>query len=150
MKNSNSIIYIIGIALTIMTITGCSKEDDPKVFGCTDPTSTNFNSSATDDNGTCRYEGNVTFWYNTSGTTATVIMGGQTRYISNYYPTYNPTCGSEGCANFTLEVGTYSYHATSTWSTWNGNVTVRKNGCSLVLLQQAKKKPIQKGHKAWS
>ncbi len=135
MKISNRLIYFIGIALAIMTITSCSKEDDPKVFGCTDRTSTNFNPSATDDNGTCKYEGNITFWYNSTGTTATVTIGGQTRYITKYYPTYNPTCGSEGSANFTLEVGTYSYYASSTWNTWSGNVTVTKNGCSLMLFQ---------------
>jgi len=135
MKNLNLMTFIIGVTLTftIITTSSCKKED-PKIFGCTDPTSSNYNPSATDDNGTCKYEGNATFWYNTSGTDATVTVDGQTRYITQYYPDYNPTCGSDGCANFTLEVGTYSYHASSTWSTWNGNITVTKNGCSLMLL----------------
>jgi len=79
--------------------------------------------------------GNVTFWYNSYGSDATVTIEGKTGYVTSYYPTYNPSCGSSGCANFTLEVGTHTYHASSTWSSWNGNVTVTKNGCTLVLLQ---------------
>jgi hypothetical protein len=130
MKKTITTIYIIAIALTMITFTSCEKE----VFGCTDPSSTNYDPYATDDNGTCEYNGNVTFWYNSVGTDATVTIGGQTFFITGYYPTYNPTCGSDKCANFTLEVGTYSYHASSTWSTWNGNIAVTKNGCSLVLL----------------
>lgn len=133
MKNSKIIIFIISLVFSII-ITSCKKEE-PKVFGCTDPTSVNYNPSATDDNGTCEYEGNVTFWYNSNGSSATVTVGGETGYISQYYSTYNPSCGSTGCANFTLPVGSYSYFAASTWSTWNGTVTVTKNGCSLMLLQ---------------
>jgi len=133
MKNLKIAIFIIGLTFS-MTITSCKKEE-PKVFGCTDPTSVNYNPSATDDNGTCQYEGNVTFWYNSNGTSATVNVGGKTGYITQYYSTYNPSCGSSGCANFTLPVGSYSYTASSTWSTWSGTVTVTKNGCSLMLLQ---------------
>ena len=123
------------ILLIIASATSCQKEEDPKILGCTDPTSINYNPSATDDNGTCKYEGNVTFWYNSNGTQAKVTINGESRYITSYYPTYNPTCGSDGCANFTLEVGTYSYQAVSTWNTWEGNITVTKNGCYLMLLQ---------------
>ncbi len=79
--------------------------------------------------------GNATFWYNSSGTSATVIVNGSTDYITSYYPTYNPTCGSTGCANFTLPEGTYYYYASSTWSTWSGNITVTRNQCTLLLLQ---------------
>ena len=106
-----------------------------KVYGCMDATSSNYNPSANVDNGTCEYEGDVTFWYNSNGTSATVKVGGKTGYITSYYSTYNPTCGSSGCANFTLPIGSYSYTASSTWSTWSGTVTVTKNGCMLMLLK---------------
>lgn len=128
-KNLFALLLIIGVVLT-----SCSKEP-VKVFGCTDPTSVNYNPSATDDNGTCQYEGNVTFWYDTNGTTATVNVGGETGYITQYYPTNDPSCGSSGCANFTLPVGSYSFTASSTFSNWSGTVTVTKNGCLLMLLQ---------------
>ena len=132
MKNLKIAIFIIGLAFS-MTITSCKKEE-PIVFGCTDPSSVNYNPSATDDNGACQYEGNVTFWYNSNITNATVNVGGKTGYITHYYPTYSPSCGSSGCANFTLPVGSYYYTASSTWLTWSGTVSVTKNGCSLMLL----------------
>lgn len=118
----------------LLGATGCKKEE-PIVFGCTDPASTSYNPSATDDNGTCEYEGQVTFWYNSIGSDATVLVNGQTGYITLYYPNYNPDCGSSGCANFTLPTGSYTYSASSTWSNWSGNITVTKNGCARVLLQ---------------
>lgn len=48
-----------------------------------DPTSVNYNPSATDDNGTCLYEGNVTFWYNSNGSSATVTVGGKQDTLLN-------------------------------------------------------------------
>ena len=133
-KMNNLKFIIFSLVLLILTISSCKKED-AKVFGCMVPSATNYNPSATDDNGTCRYEGNVTFWYNSNGSNATVFIGGKVGYINLYYPTYNPSCGSVGCANFTLPIGTYSFSASSSWSDWNGTVTITKNGCTLMLLQ---------------
>ena len=120
------------ISLLVIIGTGCRKE--ATIYGCMDPSSTNYNPSATIDNGTCQYTGQAVFWYNSNGSNATVYVGGQTGYITNYYSTYNPNCGSNGCANFTLPVGSYSFSASSTWSTWSGNITITKNGCSKMLL----------------
>ncbi len=78
--------------------------------------------------------GKVVFWYNTVGTEATVIINGQTGYVTDYYPSYDPDCSSAGCAIFTLDVGTYSFTAVSTWSTWEGTVTITKDGCTKMLL----------------
>jgi hypothetical protein len=78
--------------------------------------------------------GKVVFWYNTVGTDATVIINGQTGYVTDYYSTYDPDCSSIGCAIFTLDVGTYGFTANSSWSTWEGTVTITKDGCYKVLL----------------
>lgn len=104
------------------------------VYGCTDPSASNYNPSATVDNGNCQYTGSVVFWYNSAGTNATVYINGQTGLVTSYYSGFDPTCGSSGCANFTLNTGTYSWSASSTFSNWSGTVTVYKNGCSKVLL----------------
>lgn len=99
-----------------------------------DATALNYNASANVSNGTCTYTGKVTFWYDSNGTIATVTIDGESHQITQSYPSIDPECGSVGCANFTLIPGTYSYHAESTFSTWNGTVTIGSKDCKLVLL----------------
>src|SRR5690349_13179364 len=115
--------------MMISFLASCKKEQ-PTVFGCTDPSATNYSSAANTDNGTCEYTGKAMFWYNSNGTSATVYVGGYTGSITQYYAGYDPNCGASGCANFTLPIGTYSFYAESTFSTWSGTITVTKNGCS--------------------
>ena len=106
--------------------------------GCMYPTATNYNSAATVDNGSCVYAnltGRVVFWYNSSGSQATVLINGQQGAITQYYASSTPTCGSAGCATFTLPVGSYSFTASSSFSNWSGTVTVSANGCFTELLQ---------------
>lgn len=133
MRNRFSKSYMTFFVIALVTIVGCKKEE--KVYGCTDPTSANYNPSATDNDGSCKYEGNVTFWYSSDGTDAKVTIDNKIGYITSYYEYYDPTCGSTGCANFTLEVGSYGYEASSTWHHWYGTVTITANDCTLVLLQ---------------
>ena len=137
MKKNALLLLVCAIVLTVFV--KCKKTETVtvvKVYGCTDPTSSNYNPSATDDDGTCKYVGKALFWFNADGAggTTTVIVNGLAGYITKYYPTYNPDCGSDGCATFTLPVGTYSFQAASSKYTWTGNVTVTKNGCSKHLL----------------
>lgn len=116
-------------AILITTLNSC--EDD--VEGCMDKDSTNYNSEANVDNGSCKYEGKATFWYDTNGSDATVTINGLSAFVTEFYTT-NPNCNSTGCAVFTLPIGAYSYHAVSSFSTWDGSVVITKNGCALVLL----------------
>jgi hypothetical protein len=82
----------------------------------------------TNENGSI---GNVLFW------TASdlgcgdiqVTIEGVTKTIDSYYSA-SPTCGSSGCANFTLPVGVYSYSASCSSYTWNGTISCTNNGCS--------------------
>ncbi len=106
-----------------------------KVYGCTDPTASNYSSYANVSDGSCTYNGQVNFWtaVNTYGQ-ITVTIYGQTGYITSYYYSGTPTCGSTGCATFTLPVGTYTFYAyNGSGTTWNSSgtstVTVNANSC---------------------
>ena len=111
-------------------ISGCQKE----VMGCTHNNAVNYNPHATMENGTCQYSGKAVFWYDSPRSDATVHINGMLGYITQYYPVNFPSCGSSGCANFTLPAGTYSYYAESSVSTWAGSMTINANECSLILL----------------
>jgi hypothetical protein len=78
--------------------------------------------------------GNVTFWVDSAANNTRVTISGNTSHISVAFPTSTPTCGTQGCANFTLPTGTYSYTAiTSTNIGYTGSVTVNDT-CTLVKL----------------
>ena len=123
----------IFLSLTIFLF-GCTKEVT-KIYGCKDPLSINYNPKATDDDGSCKYEGKVVFWTNTNvGSNITVTINNNSEVITNYYSTYNPDCSSTGCGIFTLSPGYYNYTAENNDYTWNGTIYITKNGCSKMLL----------------
>ncbi len=78
--------------------------------------------------------GRATFWYDAALTEATVNIGINTRYITKYYPSSAPDCGSDGCANFLLPVGVYDYEAHNSLYTWHGTVIVAADGCAKIRL----------------
>ena len=123
---------ILVIGVMSMLFSSCEKEE-AEIYGCIHPSATNYSSYATADDGSCEYSGEVMFWYNSNGTSATINIGGKIRYISSYYSSA-PSCGSSGCATFTLPIGSYNFMASSTWSTWSGTVSVTSTGCSKMLL----------------
>jgi hypothetical protein len=86
-----------------------------------------------DNNNNGYYNYNLTFWTaeNCSPNPITVTVDSQTQQIQEYFPNTPATCGSQGCANFYLPTGTYSYTASNIDTTWQGSVTVTKGGCTL-------------------
>ena len=79
--------------------------------------------------------GNVTFW-NTSSSSpdfVEVTINETTKEILDY--NIATSCNFTDCANFTLNVGSYSYTATDGIDDWSGNFSVTKNGCLLFELQ---------------
>lgn len=125
MRVRNLLIFMILVILT----SSCKK----KVPGCTDASATNYNSSATSDNGSCTYNGSVTFW-SPAYSSATVNINGQIGYISSSYPAGITFCDAQSCANFTIPAGNYQYTAYSSSKGWAGNINVAK-GCQKVQLQ---------------
>lgn len=118
---------VIATALT----TSCKKE------GCTDPAADNYNSAANDNDGSCEYTGQVSFWMNTGDNYVDVTVAGITSTITTNYGS-NPGCGQNGCANFTLPSGNYNYSAIEDAiffpTSWGGTLTVPKNDCLTLQL----------------
>ncbi len=130
-KRIKSVILALAAFVYIGANSGCQKEE----MGCTQYNALNYNSRATIDNGTCQFTGRAVFWFDSPRDFTTVYLHNGQSYITQYYPVVFPVCGSNGCANFTLSTGTYSYHAESAISTWDGSMTVYRDECSLILLK---------------
>jgi hypothetical protein len=132
------IVFSSIIAISILaSISSCRKD----VSGCTDSSATNYNSAANINNGSCTYTGNITFWFSTVMTNATVTIFDASHHavdsgvITSNYPNGLPGCGANGCANFTLPIGIYTYTARSSTFIWNDTATVIANHCNLYQLQ---------------
>jgi hypothetical protein len=80
--------------------------------------------------------GNAMFWASTNFScgTITVNVNNSSGSMTKYYTSGSPDCGAVGCANFTLEAGTYSYSASCSSYTWSGSITVKAGGCSKMQL----------------
>ncbi len=121
------------VPILLIGLNSCKKE----IAGCTDSSATNYNVSATDNDGSCQYNGSVTFWINSSMNFVDVTVNGTNKTITVYYPGGGVDCSTSGCATYSLPTGTYSYYAEEQGSLlnyWSGNVTITKNGCATMLL----------------
>jgi len=125
------------MVLCSIAFPSCQKE---KVKGCTDSSATNFDSKAEENDGTCKYEGTVTFWMDGSVTTngeVDVVINGTSQQITLDL-TSSPSCGATGCATFKLAPGTYNFVAEDQSPVSyqiTGTFTVEKNGCLKYLLK---------------
>lgn len=114
-------ILIAFIAVTF--ITSCDKDED--VMGCTDSSATNFNTSATQDDGSCIYDAStVPTTYNFSNAS----YGGQTDriYMLKELETYLKTVNSGGIVDASIAKSMYAndgYTWTSDYFTSNGQPT---------------------------
>ncbi len=132
MKTKISLFLLIIASISMFGLSSCRK----KINGCADPLAYNFNPSATKDNGSCKYEGDVMFYYNSSLNVGTITINGQTGTINSYFPGAAPDCGTTGCANFRLPEGKYNYvYKVGLFGTYNWTVDVYPNQCNKILIQ---------------
>ncbi|MBS1619074.1 MAG: hypothetical protein JST76_11180 [Bacteroidetes bacterium] len=125
------LIIVTTMLLLAVAGSGCRKD----IYGCTDPYAANYAPNANVDNGSCRYYGQVMFWFDANNGTGTVTINGQSATISGYVTGGTPSCGNTVSATFTLPEGQYAYSATATNGyTWTGTATVVADGCQAYQL----------------
>ena len=129
-----------------VSIIGCKRE------GCTDPDSLTFDEKAKSDDGTCKYEGSVTFWYNEQTTNKMVAdnITSLTFYVnnriigstaSNIYWTSAPGCEGGGNIFVKEDLGTAKSKSQSYKvvdqdgdEVWAGTVIFNGNTCTATQL----------------
>jgi hypothetical protein len=87
-------------------------------------------------------KGNATFWVSSGQYIVTVYLSGMSDQITRRYSS-SPECNAFGCANFTLPAGTYAYYATGAIGFWEGDITIKPNGCSTMHLLDNKAKKVE-------
>lgn len=128
-------LLLIGVILSTTTFVGCKKE------GCTDINATNYDSEAKDDDGSCRFEGSVQFWYNQAtsenllddgSASLTFSVDGEVigSYAASVFFASNPSCGQASVVRTTKDLGsaktkTSTYRVVDDFGDeiWTGNVT---------------------------
>jgi hypothetical protein len=138
---------MMGMLIISSTVfTGCAKE------GCVDVDSTNYDDTATSDDGSCTFEGNVVFWYNEASSTEMVgdLIEALTFYVdgkvvgsnaANVYWLSEPDCGDNASITVTQSLGnvksesyTFSVIDNDGLTVWEGLVDFDANTCLAVEL----------------
>lgn len=148
MKNS-VFLKIIASYLFITLIASCRKH------GCMDSNANNYSSSANKDDGTCYYDGNVTFWFGKATSDSLLAKGSNslTIYVdgsiigscqSTNFLSSAPSCNQTGlitskkyCGGM-MESKSYSFMVkdNNNITCWQGNIDFESNECKLFELQK--------------
>ena len=128
-----SLIFIVTAALMLGS---CGKN----VNGCMDSTASNYNSSATKDDGTCKYTGNLMFWTDRlsvhGGTMTITLDNNQTATITTNYSSPQQCVATVGGAMLGVSTGAHTYTTKDYFGqTSTGTVTVATGGCIAVYLK---------------
>lgn len=146
MKKRISFQIITLSLLSVISFTSCKEE------GCMDPDSKTFNANADKDDGSCKYEGSIVFYYKESTATQLISDGSSalTYYVNgsiigssaaSVFFTTVPTCGSNGSVSKTIDLGsdkaksiTYKVIDDLGYIIWEGSYNVKANTCNQLEL----------------
>ena len=110
-KTITKIGMVMLICLTVLFTNSCKKK------GCIDPDSTNYDSKAKEDDGSCQYKGSAVLWLSQSSSANAVSLGwtnlkicdGNGNVINNVstsiYFNSNPGCGANGATTINKNMG---------------------------------------------
>lgn len=145
MKSKLFLCGLLAMSLTIFT--SCKKE------GCTDIDAENFCEDCNEDDNSCRFKGEVVFWYNQAtsqalgvieSTSLTYFLDGQVvgSSAANVYWTGAPDCGQSGSVTTTKDLGNvknkaYSYiiKDQTGFELWSGVANFTANTCTKLELK---------------
>jgi len=113
-KTITKIGIVMLLAVTATTFNSCKKKTTP---GCTTATATNFNSSADTDDGSCKYNGSLVFWWKqpfqdscaSNGVTAVKVYADGvfqgTLAVASQFWNSAPSCGANATVTINEDLG---------------------------------------------
>ncbi len=136
------LITITLLGISLFSLQSCRPEE-----GCTNKDATNYSPDAEKDDGTCKYSGEIVFWYNstTSANLIDYLSESLTFYVdgavvgstsTSVYWGSAPNCGQNASITVTKDLGTnksktFNYYVKDDWDEilWEGTVTFEANTC---------------------
>lgn len=137
--------FFVALFGAVVLLSGCAVE------GCTDLDAVNYESDATQNDGSCNYEGRVVFWYGQAvseakspvATSYTYYVDGEvvgSQAVSTFW-TGAPDCGQNASITVTKDMGgskiypaTYEVVDDAGYTIWSGIVNFEANTCTAYEL----------------
>lgn len=111
------------------------------IEGCTDEDAVNYDDAATDDDGSCEYEGEAIFWTDADygvGNISVYVEGSYAGQITGFYSSSTPDCGASSSVTISREPGYYTFTASASGTTWSSSVYIYANDCTTMRLWVSK------------
>jgi len=109
------------LLVIVLSIGACKKDDD-------------------DDNGSNGYDGQITFYTNSSdcGSIQIELNDENVGPLTTVYSgTSAPTCGSDSTLTIDVNIGVHDYYAEDSCNNiWTGSIIINKGDCKVKLLGQ--------------
>ena len=146
MKNLKLILIITIVGAMTFFASSCKEQ------GCTDPTATNYNADADEDDCSCEYSGRLVFWFNDDVSNNLIAAGVTTLtcYVDDVEvgtmdpaDSYinSPACGQNGALTVTQDLGldkektlVYEIKNQDGVVYWTGNINFKSNTCVTLQL----------------